>query len=495
MSLLDKATIITTPTAHSNGKLHSIKGGSVADFDVVRGSAATRVNAEGLIEDISTLSGELVTNGDFSNGSTGWTEGTGWSVSDGTANCDGTNLAYLTQASIIFTGVSYKVQFDIVDYTSGSIKYRDNGLVGGQSFSGVGSYTDYVVAGGGQFRLMSENFIGSIDNVSVVEVIDATNIPRIDYTDGTASILLEPQSTNLLTYSEDFSQWATSGNAVVSDDFAISPNGNINASKFTFDGTTNSTVNNTIPVTDGIPYTFSVWLKNNDLSDATKVWIGLSTATQGEYVTVTNVWKRFVITSTSNGTVEYPRVQTSEVGSIFAWGAQLEALPYATSYIPTSGAIATRLADAVTGAGDATTFNSTEGVLYVEASLLSDSINDSRISISDGTSVENRITFRYLDNNEFNAQIGFTNGFSETVTLNSIVDYNKIALVYNSTNASLFVNGFKVATDTMSALSGLSQLQFNRFGGTANDFYGKVKSVITFDTALTDAELECLTTI
>ena len=72
MSLLDKATIITTPTAHSNGVLHSIKGGSVADFDVVRGSAATRVNAEGLIEDISILSGELVTNGDFTNGSTGW---------------------------------------------------------------------------------------------------------------------------------------------------------------------------------------------------------------------------------------------------------------------------------------------------------------------------------------------------------------------------------------------------------------------------------------
>ena len=54
MSLLDKATIITTPTAHSEGKLHSIKGGSVADFDVVRGSAATRVNAEGLIEDVAT---------------------------------------------------------------------------------------------------------------------------------------------------------------------------------------------------------------------------------------------------------------------------------------------------------------------------------------------------------------------------------------------------------------------------------------------------------
>ena len=82
MSLLDKATIITTPTAHSNGVLHSIKGGSVADFDVVRGSAATRVNAEGLIEDISTLSGELVTNGDFSNGASDWNLTSGASIGE-----------------------------------------------------------------------------------------------------------------------------------------------------------------------------------------------------------------------------------------------------------------------------------------------------------------------------------------------------------------------------------------------------------------------------
>ena len=85
---------------------------------------------------------------DFSNGSTDWILDSGWSVSDNKALCDGTNLAYITQTAVLTTGKSYKVQFDIVDYTSGSVKYRDNGFVSGQSFSGVGSYTDYVVAGG-----------------------------------------------------------------------------------------------------------------------------------------------------------------------------------------------------------------------------------------------------------------------------------------------------------------------------------------------------------
>ena len=40
----------------------------------------------------------------------------------------------------------------------------------------------------------------------------------------------------------------------------------------------------------------------------------------------------------------------------------------------------------------------------------------------------------------------------------------------------------------------LNTLQLNR-GNGAEALTGKVKSVITFDTALTDAELECLTTI
>ena len=85
MNLLEKATTITTATAYDNGKLHSVKGGSVADFDVVRGSAATRVNAEGLIEDISILSGELVTNGDFATDSD-WIKSSQTTISNGSSN-------------------------------------------------------------------------------------------------------------------------------------------------------------------------------------------------------------------------------------------------------------------------------------------------------------------------------------------------------------------------------------------------------------------------
>ena len=44
----------------------------------------------------------------------------------------------------------------------------------------------------------------------------------------------------------------------------------------------------------------------------------------------------------------------------------IEQLSYATSYIPTYGAVRTRLQDSVTGAGTSSDFNSAEGVLFVE---------------------------------------------------------------------------------------------------------------------------------
>jgi len=54
-NLLDKANILITPTAYSDGKIHSAKPiDATADLDFTRGSAATRVNAEGLIEDVAS---------------------------------------------------------------------------------------------------------------------------------------------------------------------------------------------------------------------------------------------------------------------------------------------------------------------------------------------------------------------------------------------------------------------------------------------------------
>ena len=370
MSLLEKATIITTPTAHSNGTLHSIKGGAVADFDVVRGSAATGVNAEGLIESV------------------------------------------------------------------------------------------------------------------------ATNIPRIDYTTGEGVVLLEPQSTNLVTYSEDFSSLNERDNAVAISNQVASPSGLLDADEITFDGTLYGRIETSFSTTNGATYTISVYLKNKDLSDVTQVWLGFANIGQGQFVTITDEWQRYDITLAANGTTEYPRIQFSGTGSLYAWGFQAEALPYSTSYIPTSGAIATRLADSVTGAGDVSTFNDSEGVLYFEGSALTNSLDTDGI-IRIGNSSE-YVDLRYDTSQNRMQMVVRAGGGNQTTSGVAITDTtanNKFALKYKENDFTLWVNGVEEVTDNSgSTPTGLSELSFT-------NFKGKVKALAVFNEALTDSELECLTTI
>ena len=64
MDLLEKASIILTPTAYNNGEALCVKpSDGSGDFDFSRNSAATRVNAQGLVENVQHLGSELITIG------------------------------------------------------------------------------------------------------------------------------------------------------------------------------------------------------------------------------------------------------------------------------------------------------------------------------------------------------------------------------------------------------------------------------------------------
>ena len=185
---------------------------------------------------------------------------------------------------------------------------------------------------------------------------------------------------------------------------------------------------------------------------------------------------------------------------MFFWGAQIEELSYPTSYIPTNGSTVTRLQDAAFGSGSSDLINSTEGVLYAEIAALasSDTNNPLRgISISSG-STNNTIFIYYQAVLNRLSCILISNGatqFSNNTELFNVADYLKIALKYKQNDFALWVNGVEVVTDTIgNAPIGLSELAFDNGVGN-HKFYGKVKCVAVFKEALTDEELECLTTI
>jgi len=169
----------------------------------------------------------------------------------------------------------------------------------------------------------------------------ATAAPFI-FQDQTSPNLAHIPTTNMFPYSEDFNNFSALNNAVVTVNQTTSPTGTLTADKITYDGTLYGRAQKTMSVTNGNTYTQSVYLKNNDLSDVTQVWIGFSAAAQGQFITITNEWQRYSVTVVADGSSEYPRVQFSGTGSLFAWGIQLEEQSQATAYIKSDGIAAVR---------------------------------------------------------------------------------------------------------------------------------------------------------
>ena len=78
--------------------------------------------------------------------------------------------------------------------------------------------------------------------------------------------------------------------------------------------------------------------------------------------------------------------------------------------------------------------------------------------------------------------------------LSNATNFIKVAIKYKQNDFALWVDGVEVATDTSgNAPTGLSELDFDFLGG--NKFYGNCKELRVYNTALTDTELEELTTI
>ena len=470
--LSNKASIVLTPTAYSDGSLNTV------------------------IPPYQVLPQELVTNGNFDTDSD-WTLGTGWSIGDGKLVGDGAESNAL-QSGVVQNGNSYKITITTSNITTGYLSVRV-GSGGAENFqvNSNGTQTFYTTADNGTFILFrnQSSFDGSIDNVSVVEVTNDTDLPRIDFTDGTGSLLLEPQRTNLITYSEDFSSLNIRSNAIVTSNAIVSPSGLLDADEITFDGTYSGRVEQTVPVTIGQSYTISLYLKNKNLSDTTQVWIGFSVVAQGSYVTITDEWQRYDVTIIADGTSEYPRIQFSGTGSLYAWGFQVEEGSYATSYIPTSGSTVTRSADVANNSGNADLFNDSEGVLYAEIAALANDSTNRAIAISDGTT-SNVVRFYYsvTDNRIVgNVKSSGSTVFSYNNVLTDATDFIKVAVSYKANDFKMYVDGVQVSTDTSGAVpTGLVELVFDN-GASADDFLGKTKELAVFKEALTDAELENLT--
>tara|TARA_R110002073_G_scaffold275180_1_gene438715 strand:- start:613 stop:1839 length:1227 start_codon:yes stop_codon:yes gene_type:complete len=363
-----------------------------------------------------------------------------------------------------------------------------------------------------------------VNKAGLIETV-GTGTPRIDFSDDVnGALLLEPQRTNLVTYSNDFSNVAWVKNAVsITINNITSPDGIQNADLFTADGT--NVQHYVLQSQSSSAKTMSIFAKagtqqfiqiltsgtaspvaNYDLINGTTNLVGSSSTTSIE--NYGNGWYRCILTTTdaaagsfyvcfsqSLATGRFPSFVSSK--TLYLWGGQSEAnTSYPTSYIPTQGSTVTRNLETCTGAGNDQVINSTEGVLYAEiaAEIITSFKN---LSINDSTS-SNRINL-YIYNSSLtvNFDVGGVNQASISYTIPDVTTFNKIAFSYKLNEFKLFVNGVqRGSTDTsgtVPAVGTFNKLSFN--DGSLSKFYGNTKDIRVYNTALTDAELQALTTI
>jgi len=397
-------------------------------------------------------------------------------------------------------------------------------------------YSVLPSGGVGDFDFTRNSSATRINKDGLIETVGSgvsrLNYPMIDgVVSGCPSHILEPLRRNIALYSSSFdnSYWNKNRSTIISDNI-ISPDGTQNADKF-LETTDNNSHNITKLISDntGKNLSVSVFMKKAERNYGV-IYVG-SGPGKGvlfdleDGVIVKNIglapnWKK--IEDYGNGWYRCSMGYTSTDGSsevtfgiakdstgnssyvgdaskgIYIWGAQVEDsgiginADYVSSYIPTTTSITTRSAETANGSGDAATFNDSEGVLMAEISALA-TAPTRVITLGDGTSA-NRVQFFYNSSNILNANVinigSQVTGFVYNGDANL---FNKCALKYKVNDFAFWVNGFKIEVDTDGITpTGLNKLSFDNGTGPA-DFYGNTKQIQYFDTALSDTDLETLT--
>lgn len=194
-------------------------------------------------------------------------------------------------------------------------------------------------------------------------------------------VMIETASTNLALRSQelDNAYWIKGANTAITANQITAPDGTLTADLITINGTDNSTYSAAITVTGSTSYTYSAYVKLGTIDISAYKIAGYDLTNSAfvfQDIVPTGVpnssgWTRVTYSFTTPATCTSLRIYNnrngaSTNGTYYAWGAQLEAKPYASSYIPTTTAAVTRNADVLTfpNAGNV---SDTAGTVLMEA--------------------------------------------------------------------------------------------------------------------------------
>ena len=382
-------------------------------------------------------------------------------------------------------------------------------------------YAQKPLTADGQLTFSRASTATRVNASGLIETV-ASNVPRLDYLGSTCQKLqLEPQRSNLALHSSAFDNagWGKT-RATITANASVSPDGTTSAELYT-DGTFTANagfMDAGIVVTSGSTYTLSVFIKAGTspfvvvgLYDTQDNGVLFNTTTNATttFGTISNVqvdsygngWYRVSFSRVVTDATVYPNFSVRPTNSFTAyngtssltaqiWGAQLEAGAYATSYIPTTSAAVTRLADACSKTGISSLIGQTEGAIFIDVNLDTRQHFTYFVIAPDATSAAN-----YLGIYMSNAIIGFESVVGSALQAginlsNSATGRFKIAAAYKANDFVLYVNGTQVGTDTSGSVPTCSQVGLYQYNQNQPLKYNQA---LLFKTRLTNAQLAEIT--
>lgn len=377
-------------------------------------------------------------------------------------------------------------------------------------------------------------------NSAGLVVSAAINEARIDY-DPTTLVSLgiknEPQSTNLCLWSEDLTNaaWLKTATTALADQ-TLSPDGTADADLVSETAISSIHAIQQINVTSviGVTYTSSMWVKKGNgatapdwiairlrdgfgsgIGAAFNVSTGLFGAINGVTISVKGYldgWWRVSITATATSvasfgvylgftdnvnSVSLASYTGSTTSNVFVWGAQLEALDHATSYIPTTSSAVVRSADlfSYTGGAFSGFWNASEGTLVFQGMKqgLQASITPTYFSADDGTANERIVMLGGTAESAIVTDGGVQQASLGGVTQIAINTAFGMAMRYKVNDFALSLSGAAVSTDVSGTLPTVNQMTLGNRLGT-QFLSGWIRSVQYYNRIKTNAQLQTLST-
>ena len=550
MSLLETASLIVTPNGYKEGKLYSvIPSDGSGDMSVTRATTATRVNSQGLVELVPY---NLVTySNDFSSSWALFQSTTTSGQADPFGGNNAIKLKYNTSSAYhsITQGLSGitgnnahsvyakagELQFIQIASAQSIYEYANfnlgTGVIG--TYGSLASNVQIENVGNGWYRCSvvftngSNGIYCAIANSASMEwfgisaysganttdglflygaqvnagsllpyqpTITRLNIPRLDYSNGSCpSLLVEPQRTNVVTWSEAFnnSAWVKS-NISVTANAAISPDGTQNADLLNITSASNY-IDQNGTIVSGNTYTVSCYVKSAVGSNQSFRIYGNSNKASSVF-TATQEWQRFTHTFTADSTSMSTGLVSPAIVQLYAYGFQLEAGSYPTSYIPTTSATVTRNADVVSKTGISSLIGQTEGTFVFKANVVQPiGLGVQSLLKASNDSESQLFIISYVANDgkvAFDFYIGSSYSFTLTSTSPISKGINNIGIVYKAGAYKLYINGSQVASSTNSSPITNTISKLSMGSGVAPMYYDFLN---VWKTALTDDQLELLT--